>query len=264
MSEQEHNQNTQRDQRIIVVTGGGTGMGRAIATMFAAEENSAHVVILGRREEVLARTAAQLQETAAKTRIHWRRCDVGEPDQVEAFRDWLNGEIGPTVDVLVNNAGGVASIADDAPLRDLAAYARNLLAGNLVGTYLMTRALLPHLRRPGGRIINISSIAALRGGGDMYSAAKAGVLGLTYSLAGELGPEGITVNAVAPGMVLDTEFFGDRMTDERRERTVAQTPMRRPGYPDDIAAAVRYLASEGASFVTGEVLHVNGGWLFGR
>ena len=98
----------------------------------------------------------------------------------------------------------------------------------------------------------------------MYSAAKAGVVGLTYSLAGSLGPEGITVNAISPGVILGTEFFGDRMTDARRERTVAQVPVGRPGRPEDIAEAVHYLASPGASYVNGEVLHVNGGWLYGR
>jgi 3-oxoacyl-[acyl-carrier protein] reductase len=139
-----------------------------------------------------------------------------------------------------------------------------MLSTNLVGAYLMAHALGPHLRRPGGRIVNISSIAAFRGGGDMYSAAKAGLVGLSYSLAQDLGPEGITVNAVAPGLVLDTEFFADRMTDERRQRTVSQTPAGRPGRPEDVAEAVHYLASDAASFVTGEVLHVNGGWLFGR
>jgi len=251
-----------REPRLVVVTGGGTGIGRAIAGAFAADGE--RVVIVGRREGVLAEAAEQLRAAAPRARILWRRCDVAEADEVEALREWLAGEAGPTVDVLVNNAGGVASVADDAPLRAWAAYAREELGANLVGAYLVTRALLPRLRRPGGRVVNISSIAALRGGGDMYSAAKAGVLGLTYSLAGELGPEGITVNAVAPGMILETEFFGDRMTEERMGRAIAQTPMRRTGRPQDVAAAVRYLASAEASFVTGEVLHVNGGWLFGR
>ena len=172
--------------------------------------------------------------------------------------------MGSTVDVLVNNAGGVSSVADDATLQEATAHAWEELGANLVGSYLMVHALLPYLLRPGGRIVNISSIAALRGGGGMYSAAKAGVIGLTYSLAGDLGPDGITVNAIAPGLVLETGFFGDRMTEARLQRTISQTPMHRAGQPGDIAAAVRYLASEEASFVTGEVLHVNGGWLFGR
>lgn len=249
-------------QRLVVVTGGGTGMGRAIAAAFAADGEQ--VALLGRREDVLAQAAEQLQAKAPQGRILWRRCDVSDAGSVEAFRDWLMAEAGSTVDVLVNNAGGVRGLADGASLGEAAAYAWDQLGANLVGTYLMVHALLPHLRRPGGRVVNISSIAALRGGGDMYSAAKAGVLGLTYALAGDLGPEGITVNAVAPGLVLETEFFGEGMTPERLARTVAQTPMRRAGTPADIAAAVHYLASEEASFVTGEVLHVNGGWLFGR
>lgn len=248
--------------RVVVVTGGGTGIGRAIAAAFAADGD--YVVLLGRREAVLAQATEQLRADAPDARIQWRRCDVSQPGEVEASAAWLRAEAGSTVDVLVNNAGGVGSVADDAPLAEAAAHAWDMLGSNLVGTYLMVHALLPHLRRPGGRIINISSIAALRGGGGMYSAAKAGVLGLTYSLAGDLGPEGITVNAVAPGMVLDTEFFGDRMTEERLHRNLAQTPLRRPGRPRDIAAAVYFLASEDASFVTGTVQHVNGGWLFGR
>lgn len=258
MTEQHQSQR----QRLVVVTGGGTGIGRAIASAFAAEGD--HVVLVGRRDGILAETAMRIQMKAPDARVAWHRCNVSKPDEVAAFRDWLTSEIGSTVDVIVNNAGGVSTVADDASLQEAAAYAWEELGGNLVGTYMMIHALLPSLRRPGGRIVNISSIAALRGGGGMYSAAKAGVIGLTYSLAGDLGPDGITVNAIAPGFVLDTEFFGDRMTEERMQRTISQTPMRRAGQPRDIAAAVRYLASDEASFVTGEVLHVNGGWLFGR
>jgi 3-oxoacyl-[acyl-carrier protein] reductase len=247
--------------RTVIVTGGGTGMGKAIAATFA--QDGATMVILGRREHVL-RDAAEEITGRTSTVVRWRACDVSDPATVDDFVAWLDAEIGGTVDVLVNNAGGVGSIERDAPTAAAAEYAYRMLAGNVVGTYLMVHALWHRFRRPGGRIINISSIAAFRGGGDMYSAAKAGVVGLTYSLAGELGPEGITVNAVAPGMVLQTEFFGDRMTPERAARTVSQTPMARPGAPDDVAAAVHYLASPAASYVTGEVLHVNGGWVYGR
>jgi 3-oxoacyl-[acyl-carrier protein] reductase len=247
--------------RLVVVTGGGTGIGKAIAVKFLSE--GGRVVITGRREPVLREAARELA-AGASGEVHWHVCDVGDPEQVDAFTGWITNEVAGTVDVLINNAGGVLHVDDDASTAEMARYANETLSGNLVGTFLMVHALGPHLRRPGGRIVNLSSIAAFRGGGDMYSAAKAGVVGLTYSLAGTLGPDGITVNAIAPGVVLGTEFFGDRMTDARRERTVAQVPAGRPGRPEDIAEAVHYLASAGASYVNGEVLHVNGGWIYGR
>jgi 3-oxoacyl-[acyl-carrier protein] reductase len=247
--------------RIVVVTGGGTGIGRAIAAAFAAGGD--RVVIVGRREHALAETAAEISARSSGA-IAWRTCDVAAPEQVQETVTWLRAQVSDVGDVLVTNAGGSGSLEPGASLHEAAAYARRTVDTNLIGTYLMIHALRPWLRRPGGRIITVSSIAAFRGGGDMYSAAKAGVVGLTYALAQELGPEGITVNAVAPGLVLDTEFFGDRMTEQRKQRTIAQTPMGRAGRPADIAAAVQYLASTEASFVTGEVLHVNGGWLFGR
>jgi len=248
--------------RTVIVTGGGTGIGRAIAQQFAAE--GAHIVILGRRPQPLEQTASDVRERFHAAKIDWRTCDVSAPDDVVECVHWLESVGITTIDALVNNAGGIDDAGYGDSLAQRAASAMRLLESNLLGAYLMTEALRPYLRRPGGRIVNISSIAAVRGGGGMYSAAKAGVIGLTYALAGELAPEGITVNAVAPGLILDTEFFGDRMTDERLKRTVAQIPMGRPGRPADIAAAVRYLASEEASFVTGEVHHVNGGWVFGR
>lgn len=248
--------------RTVIVTGGGTGIGRAIAQQFAAE--GAHIVILGRRPQPLEQTASDVRERFHTAIVDWRPCDVSAPDDVTEFVHWLESVGITTIDALVNNAGGIDNAGNDDSLSQRAASALRLLASNLVGAYLMTEALLPYLRRPGGRIVNISSIAAVRGGGGMYSAAKAGVIGLTYALAGELAQEGITVNAIAPGLILDTEFFGGRMTDDRLKRTVAQIPIGRPGHPADIAAAVRYLASEEASFVTGEVHHVNGGWVFGR
>lgn len=251
-----------RSQRLVIVTGGGTGIGRAIAHVFAADGHQ--VILLGRRPQVLEQTARELHTQIPNATVRWQQCDVSSAEEVETFVRWLVNSVDTSIDVLVNNAGGVDALAADASLTEMAASAQSLLANNLIGTYIMSQALSPYLRRPGGRIINISSIAAVRGGGDMYSAAKAGVIGLTYSLAGDLAAEGITVNAIAPGLVLDTEFFGERMTEERLRRTVAQIPVGRPGRPADIAAAVRYLATDEASYVTGQVHHVNGGWVFGR
>jgi len=248
-------------QRLALVTGGGTGMGKAIAAHLACSGST--VIITGRRQQLLHDAASELSAKGAGQVIPFR-CDVTDPAQIDQLTAWLRETTGDTLDVLVNNAGGVAYLASDATTSDAAAYASHTLASNLTSVWLMTFALGPLLRRPGGRIINLSSIAAFRGGGDMYSAAKAGVVGLTYALAADLGPEGITVNAIAPGLVLGTEFFGDRMTEQRRDRVVGQTPVGRPGTPEDIAAAVAYLASPEAGFVNGEVLHVNGGWVFGR
>ena len=138
------------------------------------------------------------------------------------------------------------------------------VASSVLTAVLLTTALEPSLRRPGGRIVTISSIAAIRGGGESYSAAKAALIGWTFQLASTLGPEGVTANVVAPGFIEGTEFFGATMTDERRDRLIAETKVQRAGRPEDVAAAVRYLASPEAGFVTGHVLHVNGGAVFGR
>jgi 3-oxoacyl-[acyl-carrier protein] reductase len=113
-------------------------------------------------------------------------------------------------------------------------------------------------------VISISSIAALRGGGGAYSAAKAAIHGWSLDLAADLGPDGITVNVVAPGYVADTEFFGDRATPEAHAKRVGQTLVNRAGAPEDIAAAIRYLASPDAGYVTGQIVQVNGGALLGR
>ena len=241
---------------VVVVSGGGTGIGRAVAETFSREGRD--VAILGRRADVLEAAARELTAAGggAVRAIPADLSDAGEAARAAA-------EIAGTVDVLVNNAGGMASTGDEG----LAGVARDWEAefrANTLTAVLLTSALVDRLASPGGRVVNLTSIAALRPGGGSYGAAKAALIAWTYSLASELGPRGITVNAVAPGYVAGTEFFGDGMTDERHRRLVSETLTGRPAAPADVAGAVRYLASPEAGHVTAQVLQVNGGALPGR
>jgi 3-oxoacyl-[acyl-carrier protein] reductase len=155
------------DGRVAVVTGGGTGIGRAVAATLVARGD--RVAILGRRAEVLERTAGELG-------CVWRQADVTARDQVQAAVDWVVAELGPGIDVLVNNAGGIGALDDDAPLEEAERVWDEVVDANLKGPFLMSRATLPHLRRPGGRIVNLSSIAAWSGRGGPSSPAPAGVV----------------------------------------------------------------------------------------
>ncbi|MDX6355879.1 MAG: hypothetical protein QOF98_2782 [Streptomyces sp.] len=247
------------EQRRVVVSGGGTGIGKATAAAFAAEGEQ--VVILGRREEVLRAAADELNDAYGKGAVEFHAADLSEPARVREAAGFITA--GGPVDVIVTNAGGNVASGGDGTLESIAdGYRRNFDA-NVLTAVLLTEALLPHVRRPGGRIVHVSSIAAARGPGS-YGGAKAAVNAYTFELAARVAAEGITVNAVAPGFVAETEFFGDRGTPEFIASRVAQTLTGQPGRPSEIAAAIGYLASPAAAYTTGQILHVNGGALLGR
>ncbi|WP_433222860.1 SDR family NAD(P)-dependent oxidoreductase [Microtetraspora malaysiensis] len=241
--------------RNVVITGGATGIGYAIARHFT--EAGERVTITGRREHVL-------KDAAARLGVAYAAFDATDPDAVsEAVK-----RLPATVHVLVNNAGGNTDRAHPAPqgLRAVAQAWRANLDLNLMSAVLVTTALLPRLGE-GARVVNIGSIAARGTGSGSYGAAKAALESWTADLAAELGGSGGsggTANLVAPGLVLDTEFFGDGLDEEGIRRRVASTRNGRPGTPHDVATTVGFLASPDAGHITGQVIHVNGGAYLGR
>ncbi|MCW3812856.1 SDR family oxidoreductase [Micromonospora sp. DR5-3] len=247
------------ESRFAVVSGGGTGIGAAVAGGLVADGYD--VLIVGRRADVLLATAERISaECGRPEAVSAVTADLTDPAQLAGVVSAVGER---TVDAVVNNAGGYLGGPTDT-LADVAAWWRANLDANVLTAVLLTEALRPALRRPGGRVLLISSIAAQRGGAGPYSAAKAALHGWAYDLATQLGPEQITVNVVSPGYVAETEFFGDRMTPDGHAKRVAATLVGRAGVPDDIAAAVRYLVSPAAGYVTGQVLGVNGGSVLGR
>lgn len=234
--------------RNVVITGGGTGMGLATAGRFAAGGDA--VTIVGRRREVLEKAAAELPGTVRPV-----AADLTEQDDVARLAGSLADE---PVDVVVHCAGGLVARDGDDLAGAIAQY-RGSMDANLVSAMALTEALWPNLRRPGARIVAVSSIAAQRGGGGAYSAAKAGLHGWSMDVARRGGPDGITSNVVAPGYVQDTEFFGGSGRSPRHDTLVDQTLLGRAGLPDDVAGAVVFLCSPDASWITGQTLSVNGG-----
>jgi 3-oxoacyl-[acyl-carrier protein] reductase len=244
------------DGRVAVVTGASRGIGRAVAVALGAR--GAKVVVNYVSNEGAAAEAVAAVQAAGGVAV-LKRFDVADAAAVDAAFKELAAEGG--VHILVNNAG-VAVNALTLGAKD--ADWRRAIDVNLTGTFNCTRAALRSLMRAkdAGRIINLTSVVAEMGsaGQGPYVAAKAGVIGLTRTWAREYASRGVTVNAVSPGFI-DTDMTAAELPEERRGEVMKSIPLGRVGKPEDVAAAVVYLAGPGAAYVTGQVLRVNGGLL---
>jgi 2-hydroxycyclohexanecarboxyl-CoA dehydrogenase len=241
--------------KAAVVTGGGSGIGRAVAQRLA--KDNAAIAIWDLNEQGAIETAGLI--TAAGGKAIALRADAADAAAIKSAADKTRAALGP-ITIIVNNAGITGSV----PFLEIPVEAWDrMIAVNLKGPFLCTREVLPDMLTAGwGRIINITSSSTQTGAANMahYVSSKGGLLGMTKALAMEFAPKNITVNMVPPGFI-DTPML--RGSPVNVEAFAASMPMKRPGKPEDIAAACAYLASEEAGYVTGQTISVNGGRYLG-
>jgi 3-oxoacyl-[acyl-carrier protein] reductase len=238
--------------RVAIVTGGSRGIGLAAAALLA--EDGAAVIVSGRDADRLARASTEIEALGAT--VLGVVADAASREDVDRLVDTAKDRFG-RIDILVNNAG---MTRDGLLLRMKDADWDEVLQVNLRGAFLALRAVAKVMvRQKSGRIINIASAAGAMGNAGQvnYSAAKAGLIGMTKAAARELAHWGILVNAIAPGLI-DTDLVA-AVPAEAREALLAQVPLKRIGTGRDVAEMVRFLAGDGAAYVTGQVFHVNGG-----
>lgn len=239
--------------KIAVVTGASRGIGKAIAVKLASQGAAVVINYNGSREKAEA-VKAEIEAQGGTAYLY--QCDVSDYAACETFIQDVIKEHG-SLDILVNNAG----ITRDGLLMKMSEEDFDrVLNTNLKGTFNTIRfATRQMIKQRGGRIINMSSVVGVSGnaGQANYAASKAGVIGLTKAVAREVASRGITVNAIAPGFI-QTDMT-DVLSDKVKEAMVGQIPLGRFGQTQDIAEAVAFLASEGAGYITGQVLHVDGG-----
>jgi 3-oxoacyl-[acyl-carrier protein] reductase len=239
--------------KVALVTGSARGIGKSMVERFAAE--GAVVVISDVANETAAReTLAAIEKNGGRGRVEM--FDVGDAAQVDRAVSAVIAALG-RIDILVNNAG---ITRDNLLMRMSEEEFDAVVRTNLKGTFLLTKAVSRHMiRQRGGRIINMSSVVGSMGnaGQSNYSAAKAGIAGFTKSMARELGSRGITVNAIAPGFIQTAMTAG--LPEVVQKAFMEQIPLKRFAAPEEVAELALYLASDGAGYVTGQVIGINGG-----
>jgi len=240
--------------RVVVITGGSRGIGRAVALKFAEEKSRIVIMHYDPDLEAADHTLKLLKEKGVEAESH--RIDVSSKEEVDGLFKEILSRV-PRVDVLVNNAG----ITRDALLMRMSEDEWDMVIRvNLKSVFNCTQAVIRTMvKQKGGRIVNISSVAGQIGnpGQANYAASKAGIIGFTKTLAREVAGRGITVNAVAPGFIR-TEMT-DILSDKVKDAFLQLIPMGRAGEPEDVAEAVGWLCSDAAAYVTGQIIHVNGG-----
>ncbi len=244
--------------RTAIVTGGNTGLGRAIALALAQAGADVAVTYFSNASD---QTVSDIRALGRRSLA--QRMDATNSAEVDRVLGELARGLDDHIDILINNAGHLVGRVPINEMND--AHWHQVIDVNLSSAFYCTRAVLPYMHTGWGRIVNMSSLAGRNGGGPgsvAYAAAKAGILGLTRGLAKELAPKGITVNAVAPGLILETPFHDIFTTAESKQAIIASLPLKRGGVPNDVAGAVLFLASDLASFITGEVTEINGGAWF--
>lgn len=243
--------------RTAIVTGAASKLGIGRATAICLARQGADVAVCDLDKTGLDETIAEIKKLGRRS-IGFI-VDVAKPEDVQRMVDAVDKEWG-RIDILVNNAGVTKPVkVADTTVEEW----ERIMRINLKGVFLCSKAVAPCMaKNQFGRIINLSSVSAKRGGGVFggahYSASKAGVLGFSKAFAREVGPSGITVNSVAPGIVL-TEIRGGIESPEEQKRLSADIPMRRFGTAEEVAATICFLASEEAGYITGEDIDINGG-----
>jgi 3-oxoacyl-[acyl-carrier protein] reductase len=242
------------------VTGGNIGIGKAVSLALAGCGAEVALTYFSHRAEA-EETVKAIEDSGQKGYAF--QLDATDRGQVDEVVQQVAASLGGHIDILMNNAGHLVGRSAIIDMTDEHWF--NTINVNLSSTFFCTRAVLPFMNTGWGRIVNMSSLAARNGGGNgatAYAASKGAVIAFTRGLCKEVAGKGITVNGVAPGLILETPFHETFNTDAGIKAAIEATPLKRGGTPEDVANAVLYFVSDLGAFITGEIIEINGGLYF--